>query len=73
METGTASLVTVGLAASDLWEMRTGRRQIFSVDTRRATVVKQSSNFHVEPLPWARIGLLSLGIRLDFPHEHGII
>ena len=36
-ETSTAALSAVGLAVSDLWELRTGRRQDVAVDTRRAT------------------------------------
>ena len=41
-ETAVASLAAVGLAASDLWEMRTGRRQTGSVNTRQATASLRS-------------------------------
>ena len=36
-ETSAAALAAVGLAVSDLWELRTGRRQEVAVDVRRAT------------------------------------
>ena len=44
-EAAAASLAAVGLAASDLWELRTGRRQEVSVDTRRATASLRSSRY----------------------------
>ena len=44
-ETGIATLAAVGLAVSDLWELRTGRRQIFSIDTRRATAALRSTKY----------------------------
>ncbi len=44
-ETGTATLAAVGLAVSDLWELRTGRRQGISIDTRRATASLRSGNY----------------------------
>ena len=40
-----ASLAAVGLAASDLWELRTGNRQQVKVDTRRATASLRSSRY----------------------------
>ena len=40
-----ASLAAVGLAASDLWELRTGNRQQVRVDTRRATASLRSSRY----------------------------
>ena len=36
-ETGVAALAAVGLAVSDLWELRTGRRQRIAIDVRQAT------------------------------------
>jgi hypothetical protein len=36
-ETSAAALAVIGLAVSDLWGLRTGRRQEVSVDTRQAT------------------------------------
>ncbi len=44
-ETGTATLAAVGLAVSDLWELRTGRRQRISIDTRRPTASLRSGNY----------------------------
>jgi len=36
-ETSVATLAAVGLAVSDLWELRTGRHQRIAIDTRQAT------------------------------------
>src|SRR4029453_8007574 len=36
-ETSAAALAAVGLAVSELWELRTGHRQEVAVDTRQAT------------------------------------
>jgi len=44
-ETSAAALAAVGLAASDLWELRTGRRQEVAVDTRRATASLRSGHY----------------------------
>ena len=44
-ETASASLGAVGLAVSDLWELRTGRRQEIGVDARRATASLRSSRY----------------------------
>ncbi len=44
-ETAVASLAAVGLAASDLWELRTGRRQKISIDSRRATASLRSGSY----------------------------
>ena len=44
-ETSTATLAAVGLAASDLWELRTGRRQEIAVDTRQATASLRSGHY----------------------------
>src|SRR5207247_4339143 len=35
-ETSAAALAAVGLAVSDLWDLRTGRRQEIALDTRQA-------------------------------------
>ena len=40
-----ASLAAVGLAVSDLWELRTGQRQQVKVNTRRATASLRSSRY----------------------------
>ena len=44
-ETSTATLAAIGLAASDLWELRTGRQQDISVDARRATASLRSGHY----------------------------
>jgi crotonobetainyl-CoA:carnitine CoA-transferase CaiB-like acyl-CoA transferase len=44
-ETAAAALAAVGLAASELWELRTGRRQAVSVDTRQATASLRSTHY----------------------------
>ncbi|MGB0553803.1 MAG: CoA transferase [Alphaproteobacteria bacterium] len=44
-ETGTATLAALGLAVSDLWEQRTGRRQNVRIDTRHATASLRSTNY----------------------------
>jgi len=44
-ETSTATLAAVGLAVSDLWKLRTGRRQEISIDTRRATASLRSGRY----------------------------
>ena len=44
-EAAAASLAAVGLAASNLWEMRSGRRQQISVDVRQATASLRSSKY----------------------------
>jgi crotonobetainyl-CoA:carnitine CoA-transferase CaiB-like acyl-CoA transferase len=44
-ETAAASLAAIGLAVSDLWELRTGRRQEVAVDTRRATASLRSGHY----------------------------
>ena len=44
-ETAAASLAAVGIAVSDLWELRTGRRQQASVDVRQATASLRSGHY----------------------------
>jgi crotonobetainyl-CoA:carnitine CoA-transferase CaiB-like acyl-CoA transferase len=44
-ETAAASLAAIGLAVSDLWELRTGRKQEAAVDTRRATASLRSGHY----------------------------
>jgi hypothetical protein len=44
-ETSAATLAAVGLAVSDLWELRTGRRQQVAIDTRRATASLRSGHY----------------------------
>jgi crotonobetainyl-CoA:carnitine CoA-transferase CaiB-like acyl-CoA transferase len=44
-ETSTATHSVVGLAANDLWELRTGRRQRLSLNTRHATASLRSTSY----------------------------
>jgi crotonobetainyl-CoA:carnitine CoA-transferase CaiB-like acyl-CoA transferase len=44
-ETSAAALAAVGLAVSDLWQLRTGRRQEVAVDTRQATASLRSGHY----------------------------
>ena len=44
-ETASASLVAVGLAVSDLWELRTGHGQEVRVDSRQATASLRSAKY----------------------------
>lgn len=44
-EASSAALGAVGLAAADLWELRTGRRQRIAVDTRQAAASLRSGHY----------------------------
>jgi crotonobetainyl-CoA:carnitine CoA-transferase CaiB-like acyl-CoA transferase len=44
-ETAAAALAALGLAVSDLWELRTGRRQEVAVDARQATASLRSGHY----------------------------
>ena len=44
-ETAAASLAAVGLAASDIWKLRTGRSQEVGIDVRQATASLRSSRY----------------------------
>jgi crotonobetainyl-CoA:carnitine CoA-transferase CaiB-like acyl-CoA transferase len=44
-EAAAATLAALGLAVSDLWALRTGRRQDVAVDTRRATASLRSGHY----------------------------
>src|SRR5436305_7203448 len=44
-ETSAAALAATGLAAADLWELRTGRRQQVAVDARQATASLRSGHY----------------------------
>ena len=46
-ETSAASLAAVGLAVSDIWELKCGRRQQPGIDTRRATASLRSGKYLV--------------------------
>jgi crotonobetainyl-CoA:carnitine CoA-transferase CaiB-like acyl-CoA transferase len=42
---GSAAIAATGLAAANLWELRTGRRQTVSIDVRRAAMAMRSDCF----------------------------
>ncbi|MEL0111827.1 MAG: CoA transferase, partial [Rickettsiales bacterium] len=42
---GSAVIAATGLAAANLWELRTGRRQTVSIDVRRAAMAMRSDRF----------------------------
>ena len=44
-ETASAALAAVGLAVSDLWELRTGRRQSLSINTGHGTASLRSNKY----------------------------
>jgi len=44
-ETSAATLAALGLAVSDLWALRTGKRQTLSIDTRHATASLRSTKY----------------------------
>ena len=44
-ETAAAALAATGLAVSDLWELRTGRKQAVAVDLRQATASLRSGHY----------------------------
>ena len=46
-ETAAASLAAVGLAVSDLWQLKSGRQQEVEVDVRRATASLRSAKYLV--------------------------
>ena len=48
-ETCAAVLAGVGVAASDLWELKTGRRQSVEIDARRAAAALRSSTYMQRP------------------------
>ncbi|MFH1605258.1 MAG: CoA transferase [Pseudomonadota bacterium] len=68
-ETSTAALAAVGLAVSDLWELRTGRRQEVAVDSRQATASLRSGRYLTldgTPVPDGRNEVMGV-----YPAKHG--
>lgn len=61
-ETSAATLAAVGLAAGDLWKLRTGRTQHVAIDSRQATASLRSGHYltidgtYVSPAPNAVMG-----------------
>ncbi|MEM9681974.1 MAG: CoA transferase, partial [Pseudomonadota bacterium] len=48
-ETCAATLAGVGTAVSDIWEIRTGRRQNVAIDARRAAAALRSTHYMQRP------------------------
>ncbi|MES2562826.1 MAG: CoA transferase [Pseudomonadota bacterium] len=68
-DTAVGSLAAVGLAASDLWELRTGRRQKIAIDTRRATASLRSGTYlkmEGAPVDFGRNSVMG-----TYPAKHG--
>jgi crotonobetainyl-CoA:carnitine CoA-transferase CaiB-like acyl-CoA transferase len=68
-EAGAAALAAVGLAVSDLWELRTGRRQGVAVDTRQATASLRSGHYmQINGAPVSTERNQVMGV---YPAKHG--
>ena len=66
---GAAALAATGLAAADLWSLRTGRRQAVAVDLRRAVASLRSGHYmrlNGERVPTERAGVMGV-----YPAKHG--
>src|SRR5947209_10608630 len=68
-ETGAATLAAVGLAVSDLWALRTGRRQEVAVDTRQATASLRSG--HYMQMDGAHVSTERNTVMGVYPAKHG--
>src|SRR5919201_5765250 len=68
-ETAAATLAATGLAVSDLWELRTGRRQDVAVDTRRATASLRSG--HYMKLDGAQVSTERNAVMGVYPAKNG--
>jgi len=68
-EAGSAALAAIGLAVSDLWELRTGRRQDVSLDTRQAAASLRSSHYmHLDSAPVSTARNTVMGV---YPAKNG--
>ena len=68
-ETAAAALAAVGLAVSDLWQIRTGRGQSIAIDTRRATASLRSGHYLVmegQPVDFGRHTIMGV-----YPAKNG--
>src|SRR5919199_90137 len=69
-ETSAAALAATGLAVSDLWELRTGRRQEVAVDTRQATASLRSGKYmHMDNAPVSHERNTIMGV---YPAKSGL-
>ena len=68
-ETSTAALAAIALAVSDLWELRTGRRQEVAVDTCQATASLRSGRYmRLDGAPVSTERNTVMGV---YPAKHG--
>jgi hypothetical protein len=68
-ETGVAALAAVGLAVSDLWQLRTGRDQRIAIDARQATASLRGGSYlkmDGAPVPGGHNKLMGM-----YPARHG--
>jgi crotonobetainyl-CoA:carnitine CoA-transferase CaiB-like acyl-CoA transferase len=68
-ETSAAALAAIGLAVSDLWELRTGRHQEVAVDTRQATASLRSG--HYMQIDGAHVSTERNTVMGVYPAKHG--
>lgn len=68
-ETSTAALAAVGLAAADLWELRTGRQQEVAVNARQATASLRSGKYM--HLDGAHVSTERNAVMGVYPAKHG--
>jgi crotonobetainyl-CoA:carnitine CoA-transferase CaiB-like acyl-CoA transferase len=68
-ETSAAALAAVGLAAAELWQWRTGRRQAVAVDARQATASLRSGRYmQIDGKPVSTERNQVMGV---YPAKHG--
>ena len=78
-ETGAAVLAATGVAVSDIWEMKTGRRQKTSVDIRHAAAALKSSDYlefleedgAYRPIPDSPLAKAAYGTIIPYPTRDG--
>src|SRR5436190_11831426 len=68
-ETSAGALAAVGLAVSDIWALRTGRRQAIAVDTRQATASLRSG--HYLQMDGAHVSTERNTVMGVYPAKHG--
>src|SRR2546430_8429542 len=68
-ETSAAALAATGLAVSDLWQLRTGRRQDVAIDSRQATASLRSG--HYMKLDGAQVSTERNAVMGVYPAKNG--
>jgi crotonobetainyl-CoA:carnitine CoA-transferase CaiB-like acyl-CoA transferase len=66
---GAATLAAAGLAAADLWELRTGRRQAVGVNVRQATASLRSTKYL--KMKGETVSSERAGVMGTYPAKHG--